>query len=411
MTIPETATLPAVDLLAGLDWSIVRPPDIESMMSVEDWEAFRASRLASRPPVLLTRPQYASLGTVDQRLYDIARSAWHSNLPKLSTPMTQAVMDEIRISLQVDMMTTGPGVRRGIIVSANSNHGKTTVVLEALAQHAELLTSLYARVGSGPRVRDRHIPIVAVTCPPKATIAKLCYRILDFYGMPYRKSESDGALGDKVRKCLQACGSKVLFIDEISRLNMLREDAQITFDFIRDIQDSSATVILAGVDIEHTGLLIEGQYLREDGDLKTQTEARFTRLPLPKFNQDGGAGMQAWVDHLSGVEDQLMLLDKYAGMLSIDHADWLFDATDCGVIGSLSHIVKHACVRAIERGRKTGTEVIDLEILQAVALDWAAEKRRLAALAAEQRGQQGDKPRKSSSGRKRSGDSVYDGRR
>lgn len=320
-------------------------------------------------------------------------------------------MDEIRISLQVDMMTAGPGVRRGIIISANSNHGKTTVVLEALARHEELLASLYARAGTGARVRDRHIPVVAVTCPPKATIAKLCYRILDFFGMPYRKSDSDGVLGDKVRKCLQACGTKVLFIDEISRLNMLREDAQITFDFIRDVQDSSATVILAGVDIEHTGLLIEGQYLREDGDLRTQTEARFTRLPLPKFNQDAGAGMQAWIDHLSGIENQLMLLDKYDGMLSSDHADWLFDATDSGVIGSLSHIVKHACVRAIERSRRTGTEVIDREILKAVALDWTAEKRRLAALAEVQRGQQGGRAGTTSTRRKRASDSVYDGRR
>lgn len=151
----------------------------------------------------------------------------------------------------------------------------------------------------------------------------------------------------------------------------------------------------------------------EDEDLKTQTEARFTRLPLPKFDLGSSAGMRAWADHLKGVEEQVLLMDKYDGMLSVDLADWLFDAADQGVIGSLAHIVKHACARAIKRGRTTGVEVIDQEILDAVALDWAAEKRRLALVAEAARGLQPDEaPRKSTKGRKRSGvDSVYAGRR
>lgn len=405
-------------LLDGIDWSIARPPDVESLRSVEGWQEFRASRTPVARPPLLTRAEHSALKPADKAMYDLARSTWHANLPKFDTPMAARVMDEIRLHLQVDMMKRDPGVRRGIIVSANSNHGKTTVVLEALAQHEDLLAEMYRRSASSARVRDRHIPVVAVTCPARATVSKLCHRLLTFFGMAWSARDNEGDLSDKVRTCLEACGTKALFIDEISRLNMTREDAQITFDFIRDLQDSSATVILAGVDIESTGLLTEGLYLRKGGDLKTQTEARFTRLPLPKFTRDNAAGIRDWVDHLRAVEDQLLLLDKHEGMLSRDHADWLFDHTDEGVIGSLRHVVEHACARAVERGRRTGVEVIDLEILERGALDWASEKRRRAVQEGEDRGEQ-PRPsaryepgsRKTSGKRRKATDGVYDAKR
>ena len=407
-------TAPAKDgsaLLAGIDWTIVRPPDIDSLSSVEGWQSYREMRAAAgSPPVMLTREQYQTLSPRDRMLYDLARQRWHSNLPKLDTPMAQQVIDELRVTLEVNMMIATQDVRRGVIVSANSNHGKTTVILDTLARHEDTLAMLYDISGQPPRTADRHIPVVAVTCPAKATIAKLCYRLLDFFGMPYGKRDSDGTLSDQVLRCLRDCGTKVVFIDEISRLNMRREDAQITFDFIRDIQNSFATLVLAGVDVEHTGLLTEGFDLKPGtGNLKTQTEARFTRLTLPKFSMDTPGDMQTWVDHLHAVEQQLMLFDRYDGMLSSEHADWLFTHTDDGVVGSLANLIRNAAFRAIERGRQTGVEVIDQEILERAGLDWASEKRRRAVMDDAQTDQQPAKVRRGS--KKRTGDSVYAGRR
>lgn len=390
MTVPQPAADAAVPAPAlDIDWTTVRPPDIDSLTTHDGWLAFMGRDRLSRPTEL-TRPQYEALTRPERRYYDIVRGAWHANLPKLETAMAARVRDELDLTLQVNLMKRDSGVRRGVIVSANSGHGKTTLILEILADHQDLIADLYARSGSGPRVRDRHIPVVAVTCPGRATISKLCHRILDFYGMPSgrgSRSDTEGVLADKVRRCLDACGTKVLFIDEVSRLNMRREDAQITFDFIRDLQNSSATLILAGVDIESTGLLTEGLYLKDDGDLKTQTEARFTRLPLPAFTYDSKAGIQAWVDHLHGIEQQLMLLDQHPGMLTRDLADWLYDHTDQGVIGSLSFLIEQGCARAIQRGRRTGIEVLDVELMETVALDWAAEKRVRAATEAKARGE------------------------
>lgn len=390
MTAPqETPDATCVVPLLDMDWAAVRPPDIDSLTTHDGWLAFLGRERMTRP-VELTRAQYEALTRPERRYHDIVRGAWHANLPKLETAMAATVRDELDMTLQVNLMKRDSGVRRGVIVSANSGHGKTTLILEILADHQDLIADLYKRSNSRPRIRDRHIPVVAVTCPGRATISKLCHRILDFYGMPYRRggsADTEGVLADKVRRCLDACGTKVLFIDEISRLNMKREDAQITFDFIRDLQNSSATLVLAGVDIESTGLLTEGLYLKEDGDLKTQTEARFTRLPLPAFTYDTTPGIQAWVNHLHGIEQQIMLLDKRDGMLSDDLAEWLFDHTDQGVIGSLAFLIEQGCARAIQRGRRTGVEVLDAELLETVALDWAAEKRVRAAAEAEARGE------------------------
>ncbi len=157
-----------------------------------------------------------------------------------------------------------------------------------------------------------------------------CEAILGFYGADH-KNMTLGQLIRAVRGSLYDHGTRVLLLDDITRLKLHREADQDALDLIRSLMSMHVTLVLIGVAIPASGLLREGRHDPRSGqwvfppskpgkswndEAATQTERRFKLVNLDPFRYDTPAGIAAWVAHLAGIEQHLRLLRATSGMLT-----------------------------------------------------------------------------------------------
>lgn len=126
-----------------------------------------------------------------------------------------------------------------------------------------------------------------------------------------------------------------------------------------------ATFIYVGVQLRAKRFFDEGM-LGEDASF-AQTSRRATRIPVSAFTTSNNDGMRSWCDLLEAFEDHLLLRNKTPKML-VDNARVIFRRTQ-GNIGSLTNLLDRAAQVAISSGKET----IDLDTLNDVTIDNAAE--------------------------------------
>jgi hypothetical protein len=212
---------------------------------------------------------------------------------------------------------------------------------------------------------------VWINVPPKVSIGALCRRILEFYGETPRGIRTEAQYTARVHELIRDCGTRLIVLDDITRMKMHREADQDTADWIRGLQETSATVIGIGVDVDGCGLLYEGRAGTKRKRLLTQTRRRFSVLHLDPFTYDCDEDIAAWIAHLKAVEGNLPLLDKAPGMLSEDLPEFLFAQTG-GVIGSLSRYIAEAARLILGRAIDDGGEYLHQDDFLRVRLDHAA---------------------------------------
>jgi len=186
-------------------------------------------------------------------------------------------------------------------------------------------------------------------------------------------------LTTRVRKIIAECGTRLLVLDDITRLKMHREADQNAADFIRALMETGATVLGIGVNVEQSGLLYEGQASTKNRRLLTQTRARFTVHTLGSFTDETSDAFAGWLSHLKAIEEDLPLLDKTPGMLTGDDTPAYLLRRTRGVVGSLTRLISEASIRVLGQqptGPQTG-EDLSREILDSVRLDHAAENQGL----------------------------------
>jgi hypothetical protein len=183
-----------------------------------------------------------------------------------------------------------------------------------------------------------------------------------------------------VKQAVHDHGTKVVAIDDITRLKLHREADQDTLDMIRELMSTPVTLILIGVGIYKSGLLrngrrdpVTGQWVvppvkdrgkSRNDDAPDQTDLRFEPVDLDRFSYGGTASTGAWIAHLVGLEQQLRLLNARDGMLSEGAMpEYLFRHTR-GIVGVLRKLVQKACRRAIE----TGEEEITTALLDSLTI-------------------------------------------
>ncbi|WP_431776190.1 TniB family NTP-binding protein [Streptomyces cucumeris] len=214
-----------------------------------------------------------------------------------------------------------------------------------------------------------------MTAKPKST----CKAILDFYGAPIGRRVDLPDLIRQVAASLRDHGTRVLILDDITRLRMHRADDQDTLDLIRAFMSMNVTLVLVGVDIPGSGLLREGrhdpasgqwrlppsQHAKVHGLEATQTERRFDLIELDRFHYGTAPRITAWIDHLHGIEENLRLLDARPGMITEGGMpEYLYDRTD-GVVGLLERLIEDGCREAIDSGEEQLTE----DLLENIAID------------------------------------------
>ena len=349
--------------------------------TLEGWGRWRRTRRSFTPAPVISLGEYKQMSARQRHLHDLHRLATHSNLPIQETPMRAAVDDVMRRRIYVNAVKSSERTRPGLMVNGGGFQGKTETVCETAASFEEdwLALNNYLNPDAVPGTRDLLAPVAYVQTPVTAKPVSICQAILDFYGEDY-KNMTLPTLTRTVRRAVREHATRVLILDDITRLKMHREADQDVLDFIRDLMNITV-VVLVGVGIPGSGLLREGRQDARTGEwlfrpvkdkgkspndeAATQTERRFKLVNLDPFNYHTPEDIAAWVRHLSGIESSLRLFRAGEQPLTGGTMpEYLFRRTG-GVVGLLGCLIEEACMTAIE----TGAERLGHDLLEDIAID------------------------------------------
>jgi hypothetical protein len=265
------------------------------------------------------------------------------------------------------------------MISGGGYQGKTETACEVAAGFEDQWLQLHQQLNPNavPGTRDLVATVAYVQTPVTATPKSVCEAILAFYGADHHKMTLP-QLVHAVRTSLYDHGTKVLILDDITRLKMHREADQDALDLLRSLMSMHVTLVLIGVGIPQSGLLREGRNQPRstnstgsgrgqsyNDEAATQTERRFDLVHLDPFRYDTPPAITAWVTHLAGIEDQLRLLRAQPGMLTDGlMPEYLFRRTR-GIVGLLERFIEDGATHAID----TGTERLTSKLLDAIDIN------------------------------------------
>jgi hypothetical protein len=345
------------------------------------WTRWRTTRHSFTPAPRISLTDWRRLGPRRRMLHDLHRAATHANLPIQETPMSAAVSQVMGSRILNNALKHKPTTRAGLMVNGGGYQGKTETVCEIAAAFEDQWLALHDQINphAVPGTRDLLASVAYVQTPVTATPKSICQAILDFYRADH-KGMTLPQLVHSVRTSLYDHATKVLILDDVTRLRMHREADQDALDLLRALMSMHVTLVLVGVGIRASGLLREGRTDLRTGQLvfpqprharsftdeaATQTERRFDLVDLDPFRYDTPEAIAAWVTHLAGIEDQLRLLRAEPGMLT-DGAmpEYLFARTG-GIVGLLERLIEDGCAHAID----TGAERLSTDLLDGVAIN------------------------------------------
>ena len=313
--------------------------------TLEGWQRFVEADPAAFE--LLPRDGWAALDEADRIAYNEARIAHHAELSVVRTSAIKEISNEGRLLTLMNQRENG--ARRGLIVSGGAATGKTTAIKQ-LGRFHELRTRLRFPVG----IADR-IPVVYITAPPKGSPRKLGMEFARFLGLPVTSRANSTDIADAVCQVLIDARCDIVIIDELHNVNMATTAGEDYSDHMKYFTEHlPATFVYAGIDVERSGLFtgVRGKQL-------AGRCALVTTGPFPLHDE--------WGQLIAGMEDTLRLHNHEPGIL-VASAKYLHQRTG-GMIGSLSHLIRAAAIRAI----LTETEAITVPLLDKVRIDHAAE--------------------------------------
>jgi hypothetical protein len=325
-------------------------PADSPLTTKEGWGAF--VRHAPAAPDLLAAADLAVLTPARRGAYDQARREYHADLPLVNTPVMQKVISACRLLIQLNRHQVS--ARRGMIISGASGTGKTTALTQLGRTH-ELVT------------RCRHpgdparLPVIYVTVPPAATPRMLAVEFARFLGLEFPARANLADITNTVCAVAAHVHADLVLVDEIHNISLAtRAGAEVSDQLKYFAERLPATFAYAGVDVEAQGLFA--------GARGRQIAGRFTVVPAVPFDYGTAEQRGTWQAVIAAMESMLCLHQHTHGALT-GLAEFLYRRSG-GMIGSLSQLIRGAAVLAIE----TGTEKITRDLLQAVPVDYAAER-------------------------------------
>ncbi|SCG72471.1 TniB family NTP-binding protein [Micromonospora inositola] len=312
--------------------------------TVEGWRRF--VEVDSTDFELLPDSDWSALTEHERTVYDEARIAHHAELVVVTTSAIQEITNEGRLLTLLNQRENG--ARRGLIVSGAAATGKTTAIKQLGRLH-EL--RVRARFPGSER-----IPVVYVTAPPKGSPRKLAMEFARFLGLPAITSRANATdIADAVCQILIDVHCDIVIVDELHNINMATTVGEDYSDHMKYFTEHlPATFIYAGIDIERSGMFtgVRGKQLAGRCVLVNTG-------PFPYHDE--------WKQLVAGMESALRLHHHEPGSLTM-LAKYLHHRTG-GMIGSLSHLIRAAAIRAI----LSGTEAITEAAMDKVRIDHAAD--------------------------------------
>lgn len=339
--------------------------------STYEWWKYLAEKEPAAPPVRLSLAQIRRLDAAERKAYRRQRRTWHESI-LLRTP------DVIRANEQLDDLLEANEdavnrVRAAAAMDAPPSLGKsTTVEAYGLRYHREQIEELGEYVDDSEDIM--RIPVCRITLTGDVTIKGLHQQLFEFYAHPARRGTTGRILardlatmaGDAVRRH----ETRLIIIDDVHFLHPGTENGEKVANELKWLANEyPATFLFAGVALKQRGLFSEG--LNGQSAALAQTGRRWTLLRLDAFDPLTATGASVWRDTLLGIEKRLVLARMRPGTLADKLSDYLY-IRSTGVIGSLMHLIRLGAIRAI----RTGHETLDVDLLDQIPIDEAAEAAR-----------------------------------
>lgn len=329
----------------------------------EEWNRY-VDASASVAPLLHPIGDYRRLSAPERHAYDEARLAHHGGFAPVSTPWMRDTHARLGRQLAANLRNRQPGARRGSVISAKANRGKTTICM-TFAKHYQ--RSVFARHGRLTPEGNRLIPVVYVTLPDDCRTKWLDLAICEFYAvqLPGRPTKDD--LVRAIQRLARLTMTTLFIVDDIHYLNLATREGQALNDHLKYLANTvAATFVYAGIDCELTGLMTEG--FSPSTHSRSQTKSRFTLLDVGSFDDRTPEGRTRWRALLASFEPELVLLEARSGDVCKILAPYLYWRT-AGVIGSISALLREGAALAIEQGLERLSE----SLLDEVEVDADAE--------------------------------------
>ncbi len=251
----------------------------------------------------------------------------------------------------------------GLMLSGDSTLGKTTI-LKSLMQY---VYNKYERQFPDFEEHDE-IPVVYIMLPAASTGKRLMQAFAKFFGLTVRSGETLGSLHNRVVDCLNAARTQLIVVDELHNLAGSGAGSGETSDLLKNLHnDLTATFVYAGIKLSQSTAL--------EGARGNQLAGRFSMLEMNRFNLSNPEDRKTWKDLIVAFEKDLLLAEHQPGSLAA-HMQYLFDRTG-GSIGSLGNLLTGSAIAAIEFGKR---ESVDLDLMNTMRLDFAAEQHYLQTL-------------------------------
>ncbi|MFD9356050.1 AAA family ATPase [Streptomyces sp. NPDC060031] len=325
-------------------------------------------------PERLSRAQMADLSPRDLVRYHDGRHVWHANIGPIKTPQLLELHESLFEIVGANRQD-GSKAKPAALLDAYPGIGKSTAAMDF---GREFYRQQVLLRGETTAAGHRRVPLIYVALSGNTQIRGLNAAICRFYKLPVT-GDAD-TLAERAVDAVLTMRTSAFVIDDIHFLAAGVSNSARMVNQLKFLSNTfPVTLIYVGVGVRERGILSEGQSLRKS--LHAQFGRRTTPLTLLPFQVEDEQGRQDFRTVLLTIEKQLVLADKYPGMLADDLADY-FWARSSGHFASLMALINRGCYRAI----RTGRECLDAELMDQVKNDAAAEEARLDLQAAIQAG-------------------------
>ncbi len=315
-------------------------------------------------PEQLTRAQLADLSPRERLVHNDGREVWHANIGPIETPQLLFLHDGLAEIVESNRQD-GDKTKPAALVDAYPGLGKSTAVR---AYGCALFRKQVALRGETTPSGHRRVPIIYIALSGNTRIRGLNAAICRFYGLPVT-GDAD-TLAERAVDAVLSMRTSAIIIDDIHFLAGVNSNSVRMANQLKYLANVfPVTLIYVGVGVQHRGVLREG-FSGQQTEL-AQFGRRTTPLTLAPFQIEHDQGRLEWQTLLKTIEQKLVLTEKYPGMLARDLSDYLY-ARSTGHFASLMALINRGCLRAIRSGR----ERLDMDLMNQVKNDAAAEEAR-----------------------------------
>lgn len=335
-----------------------------SIRRYEDWQAF-ARRPTPIKPTMPTRAAFDRMSSAEKKAFNQTRRIYHDGFGPLLVPNMEEI-HEAALRLARQNLRAQPGTRSGLIMDGISTVGKSTIAMQLGRRYEKLLTKNHTieRTPTG----NVFLPVAFVNLPGEVNIMNFNYLLARFYNIPYGRKVKEFELTNRIEEHAADCGTSMVILDDIHFLKIKNRSHETLNNHFKYLASSiSATFVYAGINVEGSGLLAEGN--NSEKKILSQTAHRFKRFELLPFNFTEIKSRTEFLKVLTSFEQNLLLFNHTAGTLAKDTAEYIWERTG-GFIGPISALVREGAALAISRK----TEKITIDILNSIKLDFESEQ-------------------------------------